>query len=64
MRLDTLADYVLLGINGGDLLNEKTPFRHLSLEKDAVTLMPEGQPFQLRNHSSKTVELRVIEVLR
>src|SRR6202051_492923 len=34
------SDFLIIGINGGDLVNEKPPFRHVSLEKDAVTLMP------------------------
>jgi hypothetical protein len=58
------GDCVLIGINGGDLLNEKAPFRHLYLDKDTVTLMPKEQPFRLRNHSSKTVEFQVIEIQR
>lgn len=58
------ADYALLGINGGELLNEKTPFLHVSLDKDSVTLMPREQPFRLRNNSSQSVKFRVIEIQR
>ena len=58
------GDCVLLGINGGDILNEMAPFRHVDLEKNAMTLMPREQPFMLRNESSKTVEFRVIEIQR
>jgi hypothetical protein len=58
------GDCVLLGINAGDLLNEKAPFGHVYLDKNSVTLMPKEQPFRLRNHSSKTVEFQVIEIQR
>ena len=33
------SDFLVLGISGGDLLNEKTPFRHVSLERNWVSLM-------------------------
>ena len=60
----TLSDYLIEGINGGTLVNEKTPFRYVSLGKGSVTLLPRGKPFRLRNNSSVTVEFRVIEILR
>ena len=59
---NVLSDYLILGIKGGDLLNEKTPFRHVSLDKDSVTLMRKGKRFRLRNSGSVTVEFRVIEI--
>jgi len=42
-------DCLIIGINGGGLVNEKLPLLHVSLEKDVVTLMPKEQPFRLRN---------------
>lgn len=61
---DALSDYIIEGISEGALVNEKTPFRSLSLGKGSVTLMPRGKPFRLRNKSSVTVEFRVIEIRR
>jgi len=58
------VDLLIIGVNGGDLLNEKPPFLHVLLEKDAVTLMPREHPFRLRNKGSKSVELRLLEVRR
>jgi hypothetical protein len=58
------SDCLLIGLNGGDLLNEKAPFLHVSLEKDSVTLMPREQPFRLRNKGSDTVEFRMIQIQR
>ena len=58
------SDRLILGINGGDLVNEKAPYLHVSLEKDAVTLMPKEEPFRLRNTSSDEVKFRLIEIQR
>jgi hypothetical protein len=58
------SDCLIIGINGGDLVNEKPPFLHVSLEKDAVTLMPREQPFRLRNKGSQDVEFRLLEIRR
>lgn len=58
------SDCLLVGINGGDLLNENAPFLHVYLGKDSVTLMPREQPFRLRNKGSDTVEFRLIEIRR
>ena len=44
-------------------MNEKKPFRNVSLGKGSVTLLPRGKPYRLRNNSSVTVEFRVIEIL-
>ena len=52
---DSLSDYLIEGIGEGALVNEKTPFRYVSLVKGSVTLMPRGKPFRLRNKSSVTV---------
>ena len=60
----TSSDCLIIGINGGDLFNDKVPLLHVSLEKDAVTLMPRDQPFRLRNKGSDNVEFRLIEVRR
>jgi len=61
---DASSDYLVLGINGGDLLNEEAPFGHVGLDKGSVTLMPRGKPFRLRNDGSKTVEFRLVEIQR
>jgi hypothetical protein len=58
------SDCLIIGIKGGDLLNEELPLLHVSLEKDSVTLMPKEQPFRLRNKSSASVEFRLIEIRR
>ncbi len=58
------SDCLVVGINGGDLVNENRPFLHVSLEHDSVTLMPKELPFRLRNKSSDKVEFRVIEIRR
>jgi|SRR5215472_11669206 len=57
-------DCLIIGIDGGDLLNEREPHHHVSLEKDSVTLMPRELPFHLRNKSSKSVEFRLIRIRR
>ena len=59
-----LSDCVVLGINGGEVLNEKAPFLHVSLAKNSVILMPKEQPFRLRNTGTESVEFRVIEIQR
>jgi hypothetical protein len=58
------SDCLIIGINGGDLVNEKLPSLHVSLEKDAVTLMPKGQSFRLRNNGLEGVEFRLLEIRR
>ena len=58
------SDCLLIGINGGDLLNEKPPFLHVDLGSDSVTLMPREQPFRLRNKGSENAEFRMIEIRR
>jgi hypothetical protein len=63
-RVASSSDSLIVGINGGDLLNEKPPGRHISLEKDFVTLMPKGEPFRLRNTGTERVEFRLIEIRR
>lgn len=61
---DAFSDYLVLGINGGDLINEKPPFLHVSLDEGSVTLLPSGRLFRLRNDGSKMVEFGVIEIQR
>ena len=61
---NALSDYLILGIGGGELLNEKKPFGHVSLDQNAVTLMPRGKPFRLRNNGSESVEFRLIRIER
>ena len=61
---DHSSDYLILGVNGGHLANDKAPFLHVSLEQDTVTLMPKGQPFRLRNKGPKNVEFRLVEIHR
>jgi len=58
------SDCRIIGINGGDLINEEPPFLHVYLEKDEVILMPKEQPFRLRNRGSQNVELRLLEIRR
>jgi hypothetical protein len=58
------SDCLIIGIDRGDLLNEKTPLLHVSLEKGSITLMPKEQPFRLRNTGSHDVELQLIEIRR
>ena len=60
----SISDCLILGINGGDLVNEKTPFLHVSLEKNSVTLLPKGHPYRLRNKGTENVDLRLIEIRR
>jgi hypothetical protein len=63
-RPSSSTDVVIIGINGGDLLNEKAPFLPVSLAKDDVTLMPKEQEFRLRNTTSAIVELRMVAIQR
>jgi hypothetical protein len=63
-RPSSNTDFLIIGINGGDLLNEMPPFRHVSLDKDIVTLMPKEQAFRLRNKTGDNVEFEVIEIQR
>jgi hypothetical protein len=58
------SDCLLVGINGGDLLNEKPPFLHVDLGKESVTLMPREQPSRLCNKGSEKVDSRMIEIRR
>ncbi|MBV9075836.1 MAG: hypothetical protein JOZ10_19605 [Acidobacteria bacterium] len=58
------SDCLIVGIDGGDLVNERAPQLHVSLEKDSLTLMPREKPFRLRNKSAKSVEFRLIEIAR
>jgi len=58
------SDCLIIGINGGDLVNEKPSFLHVSLEKDVVILMPKQHPFRLRNKGSENIELRLLEIRR
>jgi len=58
------CDAIILGIAGGELVNEKLPSRYVSLTPDSVTLLPKGEAFLLRNKGSQSVELRLIEIKR
>jgi hypothetical protein len=58
------SDCLIIGINGGDLMNEKPPLLHVLLEKGLVTLLPRKEPFRLRNQGSHNVELRLVEIQR
>jgi hypothetical protein len=57
-------DCLIVGINGGSVLNEEWPSRHVSLDKDEVTLLPKEQPFRLRNVGPTDVEFRMIAIER
>ena len=61
---NSCCDALIIGINGGDLVNERPPLMYVSLSRDSVTLLPRGEPYLLRNKSSDTVELRLIEIRR
>jgi hypothetical protein len=61
---NSTSDCLLIGIDGGDLVNDRAPFRHVSLSRDEVTLLPKELPFRLRNDSAKDVEFRMIEIRR
>lgn len=58
------SDCLIVGINGGELVNEREPFLHIPLEKDSVTLLPRQVAFRLRNKSSESVEFRLVEIRR
>lgn len=58
------VDCRIVGIARGDLVNEKAPFLHVSLQKDSVTLMPKEQPFRLRNRGPMDVKFRLIQIQR
>ncbi len=62
-RSDSSSDFLIIGIEGGDVLNDKTLVR-ISLAKDFVTLMPKEVPFSLRNDSAQNIKFRVIEIRR
>lgn len=63
-RPSSSSDCLVVGVNGGDLINDSEPSLHVSLEKDSVTLMPKKQPFRLRNKSRADVEFRLVEIRR
>jgi hypothetical protein len=58
------CDAIIVGIAGGELVNEKLPSRYVSLTHDSVTLLPKGESFLLRNKGSQNVALRLIEIKR
>lgn len=60
---DPHSAYLILGASGGDL-NEKAPFRHVSSEKNSVTLIPVGKPSRLRNDPLHGAEFQLIEIQR
>ena len=58
------CDAIILGIAGGELVNEKLPGLYVSLTHDSVTSLPKGEAYPLRNKGSQNVELRLIEIKR
>ena len=61
-RPNVIVESIILGIEGGNLINEMAPFRDVPLERNSVTLIQSGKPFRLRNDSSMAVTFRVIEI--
>jgi hypothetical protein len=57
------CDAIILGIAGGELVNETRP-GHVPLTHDTVTLLPREEAYLLRNKGSQNVELRLIEIRR
>jgi hypothetical protein len=56
-------DAVIVGMNNGELSNEKkSPPSHVNVSNGSVLLMPKEEPFLLRNVGKESVELLVIEV--
>lgn len=57
------TDVLIVGLNNGELLNEKkSPQSHVSVSNGLVMLMPKEEPYLLRNIGKEDLELLVIEV--
>jgi mannose-6-phosphate isomerase-like protein (cupin superfamily) len=56
-------EVVIVGMNNGELLNEKkSPPTHVNVRNGLVMLMPKGEPYLLRNVGKTKLELLMIEV--
>jgi mannose-6-phosphate isomerase-like protein (cupin superfamily) len=56
-------DAVIVGINSGELSNEKkSPPSHVNVSDGSVILMPKEEPYLLRNVGKESVDLLLIEV--
>ena len=56
-------DVLIVGMNSGELLNEKkSPQNHVDVSNGLVMLMPKEEPYLLRNIGRENLELLVIEV--
>jgi hypothetical protein len=57
------TDVLIVGMNNGELVNEKkSPRRYVSVSNGLVMLMPKEEPYLLRNIGKENLELLVIEV--
>jgi len=57
------TDVLIVGMNNGELVNEKkSPRSHVNVSNGSVMLMPREEPYLLRNIGKENVELLVIEV--
>jgi hypothetical protein len=57
------TDVLIVGMNNGELLNEKkSPQSHVNVSNGLVMLMPKEEPYLLRNIGKENLELLVIEV--
>jgi len=57
------ADVLIVGMNNGELVNEKkSPQSHVDVSNGLVMLMPKEEPYLLRNIGKEKLELLVIEV--
>ena|SRR5260370_27941873 len=56
-------DAVIVGMNNGELVNEKkSPPSHVTMLNGVVMLMPKEEPYLLRNIGRENLELLVIEI--
>src|ERR1700745_2411255 len=57
------TDVLIVGMNNGELVNEKkSPQSHVTVSNGLVMLMPKQEPYLLRNVRKENLELLVIEV--
>ena len=57
------TDVLIVGMNNGELVNEKkSPQSHVTVSNGLVMLMPKQEPYLLRNVGKENLELLVIEV--
>ena len=62
-RLVEGTDVLIVGMNNGELVNEKkSPQSHVNVSSGSVMLMPKEEPYLLRNIGKENLELLVIEV--